>query len=49
SATAFAGAVKMAREGRLGKDSVLLINLTGSDRPSLPVPTRLTEWSENVA
>ncbi|GII77019.1 threonine synthase [Sphaerisporangium rufum] len=49
SATAFAGAVKMAREGRLGEDSVLLVNLTGTDRPSLPVPTRLTEWSENVA
>lgn len=49
SATCFAGAITMAREGRCTEDSVLLVNLTGADRPALPMPARLREWSEGAA
>jgi threonine synthase len=49
SATAFAGAVRAAREGVLGKDSVVLVNLTGTDRPAVQVPTKISTWSAKDA
>ena len=45
SATAFAGAIKAAREGVLSKDSVVLVNLTGADRPAVQQPSNVTVWS----
>jgi threonine synthase len=44
SATAFAGAIKAAAQGMLSRDSVVLVNLTGSNRPAVPVPTQVHTW-----
>jgi threonine synthase len=44
SATAFAGVVKAAREGVLSPDSVVLVNLTGADRPAIQRPRDVTVW-----
>lgn len=38
SAAAFAGAIKVADSGRLTAESVLLVNLTGANRPVFPAP-----------
>lgn len=39
SSTAFAGAMKAAEEGHLSSGSVVLVNLTGTDRPTVQVPS----------
>lgn len=49
SATSFAGAIKAAREGVLGKDSVVLVNLTGADRPAVQIPQAYSTWTADAA
>ncbi|GGK75302.1 threonine synthase [Mangrovihabitans endophyticus] len=44
SATAFAGVIQAAQDGVLRDDSVVLVNLTGGDRPTLQTPVNLTRW-----
>jgi threonine synthase len=45
SSTALAGAVLAAETGHLPEDSVVLVNLTGADRPVAQVPTSATTWT----
>jgi threonine synthase len=43
ASTALAGLVRLVRRGDFPRQDTVLINLTGSDRPPAPVPTR-THW-----
>ncbi|WP_277681911.1 threonine synthase [Saccharomonospora azurea] len=45
SSTALAGAMRAAEQGHLDGDSVVLVQLTGADRPSVQVPTDVTTWT----
>lgn len=45
SATAVAGMLRMARRGLIGKQQSVLVNITGADRPSHPVPQRVWHWT----
>lgn len=40
SATALAGVLRAASTGLVNRESTVLVNLTGADRPAAPVPTR---------
>jgi threonine synthase len=44
SATALAGVVRAVETGLVGKDSVVLVNLTGGDRSTALSPTEYTTW-----
>ena len=48
SAVAFAGAIRLAERGGLSSDSVLLVNLTGANRPVYPVPSELRAMSSTT-
>lgn len=45
SSTALAGAMRMAEEGQLDQDSVVLVQLTGADRPAVQNPTPDQTWT----
>ena len=49
SAVAFAGAMKLAERGQLSTESVLLVNLTGTNRPVFPVPSQLQHSTSRSA
>lgn len=44
SSTALAGVMQAVRDGAVGPDSVVLVNLTGGDRPVAQVPANPTVW-----
>jgi threonine synthase len=48
AATAVAGLVRMARQGRIPPDDCVLVNLTGADRPP-SAPLRHVHWLERGA
>ncbi|RAG82244.1 pyridoxal-5'-phosphate-dependent protein subunit beta [Streptacidiphilus pinicola] len=45
SATALAGVMRAAETGALSEDSVVLVNLTGGDRPVAQTPNVTTTWT----
>jgi threonine synthase len=47
SATALAGVMQATEAGSLRGDSVVLVNLTGADRPVAQVPVNTTTWTES--
>lgn len=46
SSTALAGVIQAAKTGALSKDSVVLVNLTGGDRPVAQVPAETVTWAD---
>lgn len=47
SATALAGVVQAARTGLVNRESTVLVNLTGADRPAAPAPANLVSMPEH--
>ncbi|HVQ94122.1 MAG TPA: pyridoxal-phosphate dependent enzyme [Mycobacteriales bacterium] len=49
SATAVAGLIASRQRGEIEPDAPILVNLTGGNRPRLPVPQDVIPWTEDLA